>query len=164
MGSWERISSAEEVTEETQRDCRHNFNGRFKYRFSCLIHNGGFKSCVRSSINKLFMIFFLTIFNYYFSFHVTLEFLLETHLKRKTTISLTFLSRKQLRCQHLLSLRESMQNACRIYSGLGPQPLYNLFAVNEYGFTPFANGGCQSLLQSTRMGSHPLLMVDVKVY
>ena len=36
--------------------------------------------------------------------------------------------------------------------------------VNEYGFTPFANGGCQSLLQSTRMGSHPLLMVDVKVY
>ena len=45
----------------------------------------------------------------------------------------------QLRCQHLLSLRESMQNACRIYSGLGPQPLYNLFAVNEYGFTPFAN-------------------------
>ena len=29
---------------------------------------------------------------------------------------------------------------------------------------PFANGGCQSLLQSTRMGSHPLLMVDVKVY
>ena len=24
------------------------------------------------------------------------------------------------------------------------------------------NGGCQSLLQSTRMGSHPLLMVDVK--
>ena len=36
--------------------------------------------------------------------------------------------------------------------------------VNEYGFTPFANGGCQSLQQSTRMGSHPLLMVDVKVY
>ena len=35
---------------------------------------------------------------------------------------------------------------------------------NEYGFTPFANGGCQSLLQSTRIGSHPLLMVDVKVY
>ena len=33
---------------------------------------------------------------------------------------------------------------------------------NEYGFTPSANGGCQSLLQSTRMGSHPLLMVDVK--
>ena len=32
------------------------------------------------------------------------------------------------------------------------------------GLTPFANGGCQSLLQSTRMGSHPLLMVDVKVY
>ena len=35
---------------------------------------------------------------------------------------------------------------------------------NEYGFTPFANGRCQSLLQSTSMGSHPLLMVDVKVY
>ena len=30
--------------------------------------------------------------------------------------------------------------------------------------TVFANGGCQSLLQSTRMGSHPLLMVDIKVY
>jgi len=36
--------------------------------------------------------------------------------------------------------------------------------VNNNGFTPFANGGCQSLLQSIRMGSHPLLMVDVKVY
>ena len=36
--------------------------------------------------------------------------------------------------------------------------------VNKNGFTPFANGGCQSLLQSIRMGSHPLLMVDVKVY
>jgi len=35
---------------------------------------------------------------------------------------------------------------------------------NEYGFTPSANGRCQSLLQSTRMGSHPLLMVDVKGY
>ena len=48
--------------------------------------------------------------------------------------------RKQLRCLHLLYLRESMHNACRIYSGLGPQPLYNLFTVNENGFTPFANG------------------------
>ena len=36
--------------------------------------------------------------------------------------------------------------------------------VYKNGFTPFANGGCQSLLQSTRMGSHILLMVDVKVY
>ena len=36
--------------------------------------------------------------------------------------------------------------------------------VNEYAFTPFANGGCQSLLQSTSMGSLPLPMVDVKVY
>ena len=35
---------------------------------------------------------------------------------------------------------------------------------NMNGLTPFANGGCQSLLQSTRMGSHPLLMVDVEVY
>ena len=35
--------------------------------------------------------------------------------------------------------------------------------VNEYGFTPFANGGCQSLLQSTGMGWRPLLMVDIKV-
>ena len=36
--------------------------------------------------------------------------------------------------------------------------------VDEYGFIPSANGRCQSLLHSTRMGSHPLLMVDVKVY
>ena len=36
--------------------------------------------------------------------------------------------------------------------------------LNKNGFTPFANGRYQSLLQSTRMGSHPLLMVDVKVY
>ena len=76
---------------------------------------------------------------------------------------LVLVSRKQLRCQHLLSLKVSMQNACRIYSGLGPQPLYNLFTVNENRFTPFVDGRCQSLLQSTRMGSHPLLMVDVKV-
>ena len=34
--------------------------------------------------------------------------------------------------------------------------------VNKNGF-PFANAGCQSLLQSTKMGLHPLLMVDVKV-
>ena len=85
-----------------------------------------------------------------------------------------------------------MQNACRIFSGLGLQLLYNLYTVNgrcqillqstrmgshpllmmdvkvyysqRDGFTPFANGGCQSLLQSTRMGSNPLLMVDVKIY
>ena len=36
--------------------------------------------------------------------------------------------------------------------------------VNEYGFTPFANDGCHSLLQSTSIGSHPLLIVDIKVY
>ena len=36
--------------------------------------------------------------------------------------------------------------------------------VNKNGFKSFANGGCQSLLQSTRMGSNPLLMVDIKVY
>ena len=30
--------------------------------------------------------------------------------------------------------------------------------------TPFDNGKYQSLLRSTSMGSHPLLMVDVKVY
>ena len=35
---------------------------------------------------------------------------------------------------------------------------------NKYGFTPFANDRCQSLLQSTSTGSHPLLMVNVKVY
>ena len=29
--------------------------------------------------------------------------------------------------------------------------------------TPFANGRCQSLLQSTRMGSNPLIMVNVKI-
>jgi len=34
--------------------------------------------------------------------------------------------------------------------------------VNKNGFTPFANEECQSLLQSTSMGLHPLLMVDVK--
>ena len=34
--------------------------------------------------------------------------------------------------------------------------------VNENWFTPFANGRCQSLSQSTRIGLHPLLMVDVK--
>ena len=37
-------------------------------------------------------------------------------------------------------------------------------SLNKNGFTPFANGRYQSILQSTRMGSHPLLMVDVKVY
>ena len=36
--------------------------------------------------------------------------------------------------------------------------------VNKNGITPLANVSCQSLLQSTKMGSHPLLMVDVKVY
>ena len=40
----------------------------------------------------------------------------------------------------------------------------NSTKVNEYGFTPFANGRCQSLLQSTRLGSNPLLLMDVKVY
>jgi len=35
--------------------------------------------------------------------------------------------------------------------------------VNKIGFTPFANGSCQSLIQSTRLGSNPLLIVDVKV-
>ena len=34
--------------------------------------------------------------------------------------------------------------------------------VNECGFTLFANDEGQSLLKSTSMGSHPLLMVDVK--
>ena len=33
---------------------------------------------------------------------------------------------------------------------------------NECGFTPFVNDECQSLLKSTSMGSHPLLMADVK--
>ena len=36
--------------------------------------------------------------------------------------------------------------------------------VHKYGLTPIANSRCQSLPQSTSMGSHPLLMVDVKVY
>ena len=36
--------------------------------------------------------------------------------------------------------------------------------VNKNGFTPSANGRCKSLIQSTRMGSHPLLMEDVTVY
>ena len=34
--------------------------------------------------------------------------------------------------------------------------------VNKNGFKPHANGGCQSLLESTRMGSHPLLILNVK--
>ena len=33
--------------------------------------------------------------------------------------------------------------------------------VNKNEFNPLANGGCQSLLQSTRMGSPSLLMLDV---
>ena len=36
--------------------------------------------------------------------------------------------------------------------------------VNKKRFTPFANGECQSILQSTRTGSNPWLMVDVKIY
>ena len=36
--------------------------------------------------------------------------------------------------------------------------------VNENGAKPFAHGRCKSLPQSTRMGSNPLLMVDVEVY
>ena len=47
---------------------------------------------------------------------------------------------------------------------MGLVPLYNLFTVNKNGFTPFAIGRCQSLLQTTSMGSHPLLLEDVKVY
>ena len=35
--------------------------------------------------------------------------------------------------------------------------------VNKNVFTPFANGGCQGLLESTKMSLHPLQMVDVKV-
>ena len=36
--------------------------------------------------------------------------------------------------------------------------------VNKNGFTTFANGGCQSLLQSTSMGSPFAIKVDVKVF
>ena len=36
-------------------------------------------------------------------------------------------------------------------------------AVNKNGFTTFADGRCQSLPQLTKMGSHPFLMVDIKV-
>ena len=36
--------------------------------------------------------------------------------------------------------------------------------VNKNGFKPFGNGRCQSLLLSTGMASHPLQMVDVRVY
>ena len=39
---------------------------------------------------------------------------------------------------------------------MGSHPLL-MVDVNKYGFTPFANGRCQSLLKSTSMGSHPLL-------
>ena len=37
-------------------------------------------------------------------------------------------------------------------------------SVNKNGFKPFANGRWQRLPQSTKTGSPPLLMVDVKVY
>ena len=40
----------------------------------------------------------------------------------------------------------------------------SLLQSTKNGFTPFANGRCQNLLQSTKLGSHPLLMVDVKVH
>ena len=36
--------------------------------------------------------------------------------------------------------------------------------VSDYGFTPFANVSCQSLLQVTIKDLQPLLMVDVKVF
>ena len=37
-----------------------------------------------------------------------------------------------------------------------------LMSLDEVNLTPFANARWQSLLKSTSMGSHPLLMVDVK--
>ncbi len=53
----------------------------------------------------------------------------------------------------------------RLQAKLGTyKALLTLFTVNKNGFTPFANSRCQSLLQTTSMGSHPLLMVDGKVY
>ena len=39
-----------------------------------------------------------------------------------------------------------------------------IYCISDSRFTPFANSRCQSLLQTTSMGSPPLLMVDVKVY
>ena len=62
------------------------------------------------------------------------------------------------RCQSLTTVNK---NGFTPFANGGCQ---SLTTINKNGFTPSANGECQSLLQSTRMGSHPLLMVDVKVY
>ena len=37
-------------------------------------------------------------------------------------------------------------------------------AVNEHGFKIFANGRCSSLIKSTSMGLHPLMIVVIKGY
>ena len=59
----------------------------------------------------------------------------------------------------------TIKNHIKIQNGEENQGLFSKSTtVNENGFKPFANGGYQSLLQLTRMGSHPLLMVDIKVY
>ena len=42
--------------------------------------------------------------------------------------------------------------------------LYKKINKTLFIYPLIANGRCQSLLQSTRMVSNPLLMVDIKVY
>ena len=56
------------------------------------------------------------------------------------------------------------EKACNRLANIFRTRAATLFTVNKNGFTPFANSRCQSLLQTTSMGSYPLLMVDVKVY
>ena len=56
------------------------------------------------------------------------------------------------------------EKACNRLANVFRTRAATLFTVNKNGFTPFANSRCQSLLQTMSMGSHPLLMVDVKVY
>ena len=58
------------------------------------------------------------------------------------------------------------EKACKRLANIFRTRAATLFTVSKNGFTvtPFANSRCQSLLQSSSMGSHPLLMVDVKVY
>jgi len=56
------------------------------------------------------------------------------------------------------------KNVINVKTGFYFSDLYlsKSITFNECGFTPFVNDECQSLLKSTSMGSHPLLMVDVK--
>ena len=80
-------------------------------------------------------------------------------MSNSTTVNNTrFISFANGGCQRLIAVNE---NGFIPFAKGGCQ---SLLAVNENGFSPFANDGWQILRQSTRLGSHPLLMVVVKVY